>query len=313
MSTELVAHGGAQLVAKQRSATACEARVQRGRQHIRGHAFVNRRVNGPTTFTRIAHASVKLGQLWIGGQGIGCQVKQPTANYAAAAPHFGHIGQIKFVHVRLWLTQGSCLRILLAHVHARVGVLNNVQTLGICRHNSILNSVVNHFHKVSAAVWSAMQITLLRGAWHIFARGSDRNGSLAWRQRAEDWIKTFHTCLGSANHLAVTAIKTPYAARSSNVNIVNARLGQFLGATNVVLVITIAAVNQRVALGKVRCNFGDGLVHIRGWNHHPNAARRWKFGDHVLNAGRGNGALSGQCFHGIRGHIKGNNFMSGFH
>ena len=198
-------------------------------------------------------------------------------------------------------------------MHAHVGVLNNVQTLGVRRHNSIFNSVVNHLHKVAATIGTAMQIALLRGAWHIFTRGSDRNCSLAWRQRAKDWIQSLHACFWPANHLAVAAIKTPHTARSSNINIVNARLGQFLGAANVVLVITVAAINQRVALGKVRRNFGDGLVHIRGWNHHPNTARCWKFGDHVLNAGRGNGALRGQCFHGISRHIKGHNFMFGLH
>lgn len=51
VSAELVAHRGQEFVGKVGGAARIETFVERGGKHVRGDAFVNRRVDRPSTFT----------------------------------------------------------------------------------------------------------------------------------------------------------------------------------------------------------------------------------------------------------------------
>src|SRR5882762_4535355 len=79
----------------------------------------------------------------------------------------------------------------------------------------------------------------------------------------------FHYILLSANHHAVATIKPPYAAARPYIYIVDILWYKFLGATNVVNVVRIAAVNENVVRVEVRQQVSDRLIHSRRRHHQP--------------------------------------------
>src|SRR5262245_15267216 len=97
------------------------------------------------------------------------------------------------------------------------------------------------------AVRPAMQIALFGGTYRLFAAGGAGNVSAAGRQRLENRIEVLHHLVFAADHLAVAALEPPYAATGADIDIMNAFWLELLGATDVVDVIGVAAVDEDVA------------------------------------------------------------------
>src|SRR3974390_2647426 len=85
----------------------------------------------------------------------------------------------------------------------------------------------------------------------------------------------------STDHHAVSALKAPDPAAGSNIHIIYAFGREILGATNVVHVIGVSAVNQDVAALEVRNNIRNCLVHERRWDHQPDRPRLLKLAREV--------------------------------
>src|ERR1700722_897309 len=109
-----------------------------------------------------------------------------------------------------------------------IGVLQNIETLGIGLHQAIFDAVVNHLDEVSGADRPGVNVALLdpaiaalasRGAWDI---------ADARRQRREDRIKAIHPRLVAADHHAVATLDAPDAAGGADVDIMDATLFQDL-------------------------------------------------------------------------------------
>jgi len=97
-------------------------------------------------------------------------------------------------------------------LHPHVGVVQNVHPLSIRRHDPVLDSVVNHFHEVTRAVRSAMQITVLRGAaLHFLAARGARGGIDRRRERGKNRIEMLHDLRLAADHLAKATLESPDA------------------------------------------------------------------------------------------------------
>ena len=69
----------------------------------------------------------------------------------------------------LRITQRRSFRISLVLLLARIRILQYPQPFGVRRHDSILDPVVHHLHKVAGAVGSAVQLALLTGATELLA------------------------------------------------------------------------------------------------------------------------------------------------
>src|SRR5262245_23101046 len=78
----------------------------------------------------------------------------------------------------------------------------------------------------------------------------------------------------AADHQAIASLATPDSAAGPDVDVVNALLDELLGATDVVDIIGIAAVDEDVARREVRYEVGDGRVHRRGRDHEPKGSWR---------------------------------------
>ena len=91
------------------------------------------------------------------------QVEQPGADHAAAPPDLGDLGQVEVVLVVLGVVERRRLGVGLALDLAGVGVLEDVQALGVGGHHPVLDPVVDHLHEVAGAVGAAVEVALLGG------------------------------------------------------------------------------------------------------------------------------------------------------
>src|SRR4029077_13702512 len=150
-----------------------------------------------------------------------------------------------------------------------IGITQYTETLGICRHKAVLDPVVDHLYKVSGTIGAAMQVALFGGATEQFTSRCSRSAGNAWRECRENRVHVRHRIFFPTNHHAVAPIKTPYATAGPNIYIMNFLPCKLLGATNVVDVVRVAAVNENV-VGLEMCEqVGDILIHSRCRHHQP--------------------------------------------
>src|SRR5207302_7610557 len=140
------------------------------------------------------------------------------------------------------------------------GVAEDIKTFSVGLHQAVLDSVVDHLHKMAGAGGSAIEITLLGRATKLLPAGRVRNIANAGSQRLENEIKMRDRLFGPANHHAVTAFQAPDTAAGADINVVNAALAQFLRAAHVIFVIGVAAVNDDVAGLEALRQSIDGLL-----------------------------------------------------
>src|SRR5260221_8480582 len=129
----------------------------------------------------------------------------------------------------------------------RVGAMKNIESFGVSLHQAVLNSVVEHLHKMAGAGWAAVEIAVFDGAGSVFSPRRARNVAAAWRQRFEDRIEMTKRLFGSADHHAVAAFQSPHATAGSDIDIVDAFVAQGNGAARVVFEVRVSAVDDDVA------------------------------------------------------------------
>src|SRR5258708_36958781 len=97
MAAKVKAHGGKEFGRK----FVFPARNNPLEQRCRENGCWRRRFDGrkdrPASFPGIRYPSGKSLEGWLLQQRNRCQVEKPTGHYTASPPHFGHIGQGKFV------------------------------------------------------------------------------------------------------------------------------------------------------------------------------------------------------------------------
>src|SRR6202790_4523619 len=117
---------------------------------------------------------------------------------------------------------------------AHTGAAQNAKPLGVRRHKPVLDSVVDHLYKVPGAIGATVQIALLGGTADRFAARRSRRAANAWRECRKSRVQVLYHAFFPANHHAVAAFKTPYAAARPHIYIMNFLWCEFLGATNIV-------------------------------------------------------------------------------
>jgi len=92
----------------------------------------------------------------------------------------------------------------------------------------------------------------------------------------KNWFEDFDRRVVATRHQAVATLEAMNAAANSAVNMVNAKFVELLGATDVVNVIAVAAVDDDVTGFKMLCKARDNAVNKRCGHHQPDDARRFK-------------------------------------
>ena len=88
--------------------------------------------------------------------------------------------------VVLGVAQRSRLRVDGVFLTADIGVAQNSQPLGVCGHQTVFDTVVNHLDEMTGAVWTAVQVALFGCAVDLFKSRGPRNVAAARGQRFED-------------------------------------------------------------------------------------------------------------------------------
>ena len=203
---------------------------KRRRDHRGGNTLVDRGENGPASLARVRDPAGEVVEIGRAGEGIGDQVDEPRADDRAAAPYLGHLSHVDVVLVGLGVSQWRGLGVDLLTAFARIGVLDDAQSLGDGRHHPVLHAVVDHLDEVPGAVRAAVQIALGRRA---VACGSAPGVGAALPIPGAIVLKIgSRRCTTSglpADHEAVAAIEAPDAATGAAVEIVNPLGCQLLG------------------------------------------------------------------------------------
>ena len=161
VAAELLAHRREDLVAEVVEPARGEALVERRGQDRRRHALVDRRDRGPAALAGVRDPAGEVGEVGRFLHRRRGQVEQPGADHAAAAPDLGDLGQVEVVLVVLGLLERRGLGVGLALDLAGVGVLEDVEPLGVGGHDPVLDPVVDHLHEVAGAVRAAVQVAVL--------------------------------------------------------------------------------------------------------------------------------------------------------
>ena len=130
--------------------------------------------------------------------------------------------QVEIVLVVLRVPQRRGLGVDVALLLADVGVLQDVEPLGVRGHEPVLDAVVHHLDEVAGAGRTAVQIALLGGAGLARPSGGARRGVAAGRQRREDRVEPLDRFGLAADHQAVAALEPPHAAAGADVDVVQA-------------------------------------------------------------------------------------------
>src|SRR5215218_2182445 len=212
VAAELLAHRREDFVAEVAEPARVEALVQGGGEDRRRHPLVDRRDRRPATLAGVGDAAGELLEVARFLQRRRGQVEQPGADYAAAAPDLGDLRQVEVVLVVLGVVERRRLGVGLALDLAGVGVLEDVQALGISGHQPVLDAVVDHLHEVAGPVRAAVEVALLRRR-DVPAAARRALGRLDPRRQAgEDRVEPLHCLVGTADHQAVAALEPEDAA-----------------------------------------------------------------------------------------------------
>src|ERR1700761_939676 len=116
-----------------------------------------------------------------------------------------------------------------------IGILQDIETLGIGLHQAIFDAVVDHLDEVSGADRSGVDVALLDPAITALAPRGARDVADARRQRREDRVEAIDLRLVAADHHAIAALNAPDAAGGADIDVMDATLFQGLAAAHVVL------------------------------------------------------------------------------
>jgi len=109
---------------------------------------------------------------------------------------------------------------------------------------------------MSGAFWSAVVVTVLR--WRLVAGPARRPGSGvdAWSDRRQDRTQALDRLLLAADRQAEAAVEAPHAAVGADVHVVDPVLLVRGGVPEVIVVVGVAAIDDRVA----RPSASDAIV-----------------------------------------------------
>ncbi len=147
------------------------------------------------------------------------QVQQPRRDHTATTPQLRNLRDIEVILIVFRITQWRSFRIRRSFELSFVCVMQDVESFSVCRHQAILDPVVNHLYEVTRARCAAVQVAFGRCACTGWPSGRRRRRIASGRERLEDRIEKRDHIFLAANHLAITALESPHAATRSNVNI----------------------------------------------------------------------------------------------
>ena len=136
------------------------------------------------------------------------------------------------------------------------------------------------------------------------AAGRARRGVEARGERREDRLEPAERRLVAADHEAEAALEAEDAAARAAVEVVDPALGELARPSQIVSIVRVAAVHDRVAgREQLRDLPHRTLRHLARGEHEPDGARRLECGDELVEPGGSGRSLADQRRHGVRAHV----------
>src|SRR5205814_5714251 len=126
------------------------------------------------------------------------------------------VSEIHVVMIVLGIAQWRSFRVgRFACLFAGISLTQNRDSLRVCRHDAILDSVVHHLDEMTTAVWAAVQVALLGRTVDLLPAGGARNIANSRSEGAEDRIEPLDDLGLATNHHAVTKLLHWFPRRRS--------------------------------------------------------------------------------------------------
>src|SRR5579863_2861754 len=104
----------------------------------------------------------------------------------------------------------------------RVGVVEDVEALGISLHDAVFDAVVHHLDEVAGAGRPAVEIAVFSRALIGRTAGCAADVALSWSRSFENRLNLLEGVRFGADHQAVAAINAPDAAAGADIGVANA-------------------------------------------------------------------------------------------
>jgi hypothetical protein len=119
-------------------------------------------------------------------------------------------------------------------------------------------------------------------------------------ERGKDRVEVLHNSRLATDHNAVPALEPPDAAARADIDVVNTARREVLSAADIVDVVRVSAVDERIAFLQQREEFGDGFVDNGGGHHQPNCSRLRQLFHEIRQRRCADGFVFSDRFHGLR-------------
>ena len=200
------------------SCSRSEAREERGGQHRHRHAVRDRFGERPASFAGILDVGVEFREVRVFGEGTRGQLQQPRSDDAALHPERCDLRDVD---------------VIVARVH-------QFEAFGVRLHQAVLDAVMDHLHVVSGSGVADAQIAVGRS------------------QRQKDRLETLADVGVAADHQTVALLQSPDSAARPRIDVRDPIRLERSGASDIVLVVRVAAIDDRVARGQQTAEGRDG-------------------------------------------------------
>ena len=183
----------------------------------------------------------------------------------------------------------------------------HVQALRVSRHQPVLDAVVDHLDEMACAGRAAVQVAERGRRGARGPAGGGTRGGLApgcgrhpasGRERRQRRLEECDRVRLPADHQAEPLLEPEHPAARADVEVADSGGLELIGATDVVPIVRVAAVDEHIALGEQRPQLADHRVDDRRRHHDPHGPRRRKHTRQLRQRVRPLRALRSQRRHG---------------
>ena len=225
----------------------------------------------PATLARIGNPALHTGEVLALRECVDEELEEPRPDHRAIPPDPRDLCQVELV----------------------VAGMEDLEPLRVCLHEAVLDPVVDHLHVVPGARPAHVGVPIGRC------------------ERVEDRLEGLDRLAVAADHEAVAVLEPPDAAGRAGVDVPETLRPHLRVASDVVVEVRVAAVDDRVArLEDLHQLVDHRLGGVARGDHDPHRARSRQPGDQLADAEGALGALGHDLARLLRGPIEGNDLVA---